>query len=372
MVREAGVLPRAARTPGPVEPRRPARSPHDSRAFRHPGGGTPLAILATGMSSYHDATRAAADSVGGLDRHDVVQKLKDTFSSPGYRPPMLPQVAVEIMQLAQKPGVTFEEVVTLLQKDPVLAARVLSIAQTASYAGRSPIQTLHQASVRLGLKAMRDLVLEAAVNLKVFRVPGYDAPMERLSRHAAATAHVVRAVCRRTRVEAELAFLCGLLHDVGFPASLLALSVDPTWRNAAFEELEPVLDEVHEEASGVLARLWRLPENIQRILATHHDPAPGGKVEPLNAALVVAEHLVWEAGAGMVPPPPDADPFAVGFKEPPLDGVDVNWTGLVEEAARLLGMDALAVGAARVEAFQLVKNLGGQAPSGAPAARIRG
>ena len=372
MVREVAGFPRAGRTPGPVEPRRWACSPPDSLAFRRPCGGTPLAILPTGMSTYHAATRAAADSVGGLDRHDVVQKLKDTFSSPGYRPPVLPQVALEIMQLAQKPGVSFEEVVALLQKDSVLAARVLSIAQSASYASRSPIQTLHQASVRLGLKAMRDLVLEAAVHMKIFRVPGYDAAMERLARHAAATAHVVRAVCRRTRVEAEFAFLCGLLHDVGFPAALLALSVDPEWKNAAYADLAPVLDEVHEEASGVLARLWKLPENIQRVLATHHDPAPGGKVELVNAALVVAEHLVWEAGAGHAPPPPDADPFAVGFKEPELDGVDVNWTGLVEEAARLLGMDALAVGAARVEAFQLVKSLGGQALSGAQAARVRG
>jgi len=320
-----------------------------------------LATQVAGMTSFHAATVAAADSVGGLDRHDVVRKLQETFSSPSYRPPMLPQVAMEVMALSQKPGATFEELVALLQKDAVLAARVLSVAQSASFVGRSPVQTLQQASVRLGLRAMRDLVLEAALNMKIFRVPGYDAAMERLARHSAAVAHVVRAVCRRTRIEAEFAFLCGLLHDVGFPASLLALSADPEWRSASFEELAPVLDEVHEEASGVLARLWKLPENIQRIVATHHELAPGGKVEPVNAALIVAEHLVWEAGAGHSPPPPDADPFARGLKEPQLDAVDVNWTGVVEEACRLLGMDELILGAARVEAFQIVRGLGGKA-----------
>ena len=57
----------------------------------------------------------------------------------------------------------FGEVVEVLQKDPVLAARVLSIAQSAFYASRSPVMSLHQATIRLGLKTLRDLVLEAAL-----------------------------------------------------------------------------------------------------------------------------------------------------------------------------------------------------------------
>lgn len=318
------------------------------------------------MARFDTAIRAAAAAVGGLDRHDVVAHLQRTFASPSYQPPMLPEVALEVMKLSQRPDVKFEEVVALLQRDAVLAARVLSIAQSSAYAARSPIQTLHQASVRLGLKTMRDVVLEAAIHMKVFRVPGYEGAMERLARHSAATAHVMRSVCRRTNVEAEYAFLCGLLHDVGFAASLLALSTDPAWRQSTFEELAPVLDEVHEEASGVLARLWRLPEGLQRMVATHHEPAPGGKVEPVNATLIVAEQLCWEAGAGMAPPPPDANAYGMETPEPPVDGVDVNWSGLVDEARRVLRVDDLTMAAARAEAFQIVALLGGRPVAAAP------
>jgi putative nucleotidyltransferase with HDIG domain len=324
------------------------------------------------MAQLQAVLQAASDSVGGLDRHDVVARLQRTFASPSYQPPMLPEVALEVMQLSQRPDVKFEEVVHLLQKDAVLAARVLSIAQSSAYAARSPIQTLHQASVRLGLKAMRDIVLEAAFHMKVFRVPGYEGAMERLARHSAAVAHVMRAVCRRSNVEAEYAFLCGLLHDVGFAASLLALCDDPTWRKASFEELAPVLDEVHEEASGLLARLWKLPENIQRMVATHHEPAPDGKVQLVNATLIVAEQLCWEAGAGLEPPPPDADAYSMETPEPPSDGVDVNWSGLVDEARKLLRMDDLSLAAARAEAFSIVEALSGGsggAPSAAPPRR---
>jgi HD-like signal output (HDOD) protein len=309
------------------------------------------------MPSRAAAIAAAADSVGGLDRADVTRHLQRTFASPRYQPPMLPQVAVEVMQLSQRPSVQFEQVVKVLQRDAVLAARVLSLAQSAAYAGRSPVLTLQQAAVRLGLTSLREVVLQAALHLKVFRVPGYEPAMERLALHASAVAHVMRAVCRRTSVETEYAFLCGLIHDVGFAASLLALSDDPAWRTARFEDVASVLDDVHEEASGLLARLWNLPEPIQRLVATHHEVSPGGRAEAVNATLIVAEQLAWEAGAGLEPPPEGADPLGMATPEPPSDGIDVNWTGLVEEARRVLGLDDLGLAAARAEAFQLVRGL---------------
>ncbi len=308
-----------------------------------------------------------------VDADLLVAMLRTHFSSPSYRPPLLPQAAMEILPLAQKPALQFEEVVGVLEKDPVLAARVLSLAQSAFYAARSPIRSLHQAAVRLGLKILGDLVLEAALNLKVFRAPGYDRAMERLSRHSSATAHVVRMVCQRTLVDGEYAFLCGLLHDVGFAAACLALAEDPRARGLDFDRLGPVLDEVHQEASGFLARAWKLPEAIRETVATHHEVAPGGAVRPVNAALVVAEQLVWEAGLGMLPPPEDADPMAAHLPEPPLDGIDANWTGAVEEARRALGMDELGLCAARAEAFALLERLGMRGGAGrrAPAALRR-
>lgn len=297
-----------------------------------------------------------------MDRYEMVKLLRALLTSPSYRPPMLPGVAMEIMQLAQQPSVQFEEVVAVLEKDPVLAARVLSISQSAFYAPRSPIRSLTQAAVRLGLKTLRDLVLEASLHLKVFRVPGYEKPMERLARHSTATAHVVRTVCRRSMVDAEYAFLCGLLHDVGFSACLLALTEDRHWREVPFDELAPVLDEVHEEASGLLAAQWKLSEQIRQVVGSHHAVTVDGTVRQVNAALVIAEQLAWEAGAGLLPPPEGADPMATETPEPPLEGLDANWTGVVEEARRALRIDELALCALRAEAFGLLDRLGLSAP----------
>ena len=293
-----------------------------------------------------------------FDRSDVTAHIQRTFAKPGYRPPVLPQVALDLMHLAQRPDVDFEKVVQLLERDPVLAARVLSIAQSPLYASRTPILSLRVATIRMGLKTVRDIVMEAAVHLKVFRVPGYEKPMARVARHSTATAHVMRAICRQTRVESEYAFLCGLLHDVGYAASLLALAEDPKTRGMPYEKVSPVLDEVHEEASGLLARLWKLPEPVQRVVAKHHDLA-AERPELVTAVLIVAEQLCWEAGAGIEQAPPEANAMSMKTPEPPVDGVDVNWSGLVDQARNVLAMDDLAMAAARAEAFGIVAQLGG-------------
>jgi len=293
-----------------------------------------------------------------MDPTTLTSTLQKTLASPSYRPPTLPAVALEAMRLAARPDARFEEVVEVLQRDPVLTARVLSIAQSALYATRSSAVTLHQAAVRLGLKALRDIIFEAVVQAKLFRAPGFDGVMARLYRHSTATAHVARAVCRRTLVNAEYAFLCGLLHDMGIAAALLVVADRPEWRRLSLEQLTPALDAVHVDASGILARQWKLPEAIQRLVATHHEVVVDGKPQQVNAALVVAEQLCWEAGAGMLPPPEDAYPSSATTPEPPLEGLDVNWRDTFEEARSALKLSDAALAVARAEAFEIVAGLG--------------
>jgi HD-like signal output (HDOD) protein len=285
-------------------------------------------------------------------------RLLRLFASPMYQPPLLPSVALEILDLAHRAEATFDEVVTVLEHDPILAAKVLSIAQSALYAPRSPILSLKHATVRLGMKTIRDMVLEASLHLRVFRAPGYDAVMERLARHSTTTAYVMRAVCRKTAIEAEYAFACGLLHDVGIAACLLALADDSRGEAVPFEALGSVLDEVHEDASGLVTRLWGLPAEIQRVTATHHELVVGGTPHPVNAALIVSEHLAIALDAGLEP-----SGSAQGGRAP----LDANPRELFEDACAALCLDERGLEAVRAEAREIVGALSSR-PAGSSAA----
>ena len=288
------------------------------------------------------------------DAGDLTASLQAAISAPTYRPPVLPAVAMEIVALSGQQEVELGEVVKLLEKDPVLAGRVLALAQSARYAARSPITTLRQAAVRLGLETLTNLVLQAGLELQVFRAPGFEWFAERANRHATAVAHVTREVCRLTKVPGEHAFMAGLLHDVGLSACLLLFNERPEWRGLPFASLAPVLDAVHADASGLLAHRWKLPDPLPAILASHHHPVVDGAPQPVNAALIVAEQLCWEAGAGIAEPPSAAAADGAGLPEQPLEGVDINWTSTVEEAMRVIGLDLEGLAAVRAQAFDTI------------------
>jgi HD-like signal output (HDOD) protein len=54
---------------------------------------------------------------------------------------------------------------------------------------------------------------------------------------------------------------------------------------------------VHEELSGMVARLWNLPEDLQAGIAQHHRLGEDGNVHPLSAVVLIAEHLALSLGA---------------------------------------------------------------------------
>lgn len=301
------------------------------------------------------------------------ERLQTLFASPQYRPPVLPGVALQIVELAQRPNVGFDEVVGVLEKDPLLAGRVLSVSSSAIHAGMAKVVSLKQAAVRIGLKTLRDLVLEAAMNLRVFRVPGYEEPMERLRRHSSVVAQLARVVCKRTVVDAEHAFICGLLHDVGFAAGVLALVED---RRAgppiAFEYLAPAVISVHEEAAAQVTRLWKLPEEIQWVVGAHHQVGP--RAHPLVPVLVIAEQLAYELDAGLTP---IEWPEGASHDEPPVpprSALDANGPDTIASALKALHLDAAGLDLLRAEALEVFLKMteGASAkPAAAPGPRAR-
>ncbi len=309
-----------------------------------------------------------------IDPLALTAKLQQVFASPSYRPPLLPGVALEVLALSQKANVEFDEVVRVLEHDSILAGRVLAISQSAYYAPRSPILSLRQAAIRLGIKTLRDLVLEAALNLRIFRAPGYDEPMERLRHHSTMTAHLLRVLCKRTEVEADYLFLCGLLHDVGIAASLLAVSESQRGSTPPFDQLGPVLDGVHAGASALLIALWKLPEEIRIVAENHHRLHVNGVPDARVALTILAEQLAYELDAGMAPlvwPPEWKEPEP---PPPPLGALDANPPELVEEARRLLRIDDAGMESMRAEALELSLKVGevpSSKPAPKPAARAR-
>jgi putative nucleotidyltransferase with HDIG domain len=267
-----------------------------------------------------------------VESNELRDKLLSIFRSPTYRPPVLPSVAVELTDLTRKANASYDEVCMVLQKDPLIVASVLKLAQSPMYGARLPVQSLKEALQRLGVNQLRDMVWQVVTGMRLFRVKSYATIMEGLQVHSLFIAYMARHVAARAGIAAEHAFLCGLLHDVGVSGTLIALAesdkVAPKLRG-----LWDAIDGMHETAGGLMAKLWGLSPEIQKVVEFHHQLDLSDKpLSPLIPVLCVAEQLSEKCRCGLV----DLLQGADGPSEP----LDRHLPGRYEHALATLRLDA--------------------------------
>jgi len=228
-------------------------------------------------------------------------QLVETFDNPNYRPPPLPGVALELMTLSNRDDATIERVVRLLEQDEMLAGGVMRLIGSPLYAARTRIRSLKEAVVRLGVRTVRDLVFETALNQGVFRLSEYGETIEQIRRHSTVTAYIARIVCKHAKVDEEHAFLCGLLHDIGFAGLLFAVSNIEAEASPPLIQLWGEIDVLHEQASRLITKLWALPIELQELVGHHHH-LHTGETSRVAAAIHIADRLSERFGASVVGP----------------------------------------------------------------------
>ena len=225
-----------------------------------------------------------------------------TFGDPDYRPPPLPSVAIQLVSLSRDEDVEIAEVERLLEQDQVLAGIAMRIVSSSLYAGRVAVASLHQAVVRIGLKKLRSIVFEATLRGRIFDLPEYQEIAERVSRHGTASAYVTRLVCLASGIDPENGFLCGLLHDVGFSALLQSVTRKSGGGGPMLSALWQDIDRLHEQATGIVTRLWQLPPEITEVVSHHHHPERCRDAEAARvaAAVCVADALTDRFEASII------------------------------------------------------------------------
>ena len=188
-----------------------------------------------------------------------------------YRPPLLPVVAVRVLELSRSQDASFGAIVEVIESDPLFAASVLRSASSPLYASKTPLRSIHQALLRLGLQNLTDICVEVAMTGRVFKAQGYELPMEAIRRHSVAVAHAARLISQRVGIAAENAFSLGLLHEAGLAVGVIALNTPALWPTR-FQpnRVWPVLSEVHVELLDRLVSAWTLPADLADGILNHH------------------------------------------------------------------------------------------------------
>src|SRR5688572_21516545 len=179
--------------------------------------------------------------------------------------PSLPAIAMQVLDLAQKPDVDIAEIARTISKDPALSGKILRTVNSSFYGRSQAVATISQALVIMGLQSVKTLVLgfSLVTNLSKSKSGGFKHVLFwKRSIYAATAARTIAA--RLNVVQREEAFLAALLKDVGMLVldQVLGDAYGEVCNKAPAHEDLPAAERAalgmtHADAGGVLAAVWK-------------------------------------------------------------------------------------------------------------------
>ena len=129
------------------------------------------------------------------------------------------EIALRVQRLLDDPECSTEALGKLIGAEPILATRVLAIANSTAYnPGGRTISEIKSAVARLGFTTLR--ALAAAVIVRQMNnmslAENHRALAAKLWEHTASVASLARVIAHRvTRQNPDAAFLAGIVHEIG-------------------------------------------------------------------------------------------------------------------------------------------------------------
>ena len=159
---------------------------------------------------------AIEDSISRFTAKRIRQRLQETLEIPP-----LPATAQEIIRLRVDPNADINKLSALVEKDPSLAAQVISWASSSYYAAPGSIKSVQDAIVRvLGYDLVMNLSLGLALGrsleMPADQPEGFTPYWQEAVYTAAMVGELYSAMPREHRPSFGLSYLSGLLHNFGY------------------------------------------------------------------------------------------------------------------------------------------------------------
>ncbi len=197
--------------------------------------------------------------------------------------PPVPTVANDILGVLNDQGACLQQIAKALSKEPGLTARIVALANSAFFARQSPVYSVDEAVVRLGMQRIRVLASSILLSSQfdTRRCPAFDAARYWYDAVGAAFASHRLAPFVPVEVPSDATYLAGLLHNFGMLLLACAFpdEYDQTLRRFQARDNTDSLSELeqdalgfdHHYAGGLLLEQWGLPRAIYHTAYHIHD-----------------------------------------------------------------------------------------------------
>lgn len=180
--------------------------------------------------------------------------------------PTLPEVALNVRQVALNSRTTVSELCKVIERDPAIAARVIKVANSPLFRGSKAIDNLKMAVTRLGVRYTGNFATGIAMKQM------FQATTERVDKILRETWTTSTEIATIAYALAELkpgfqpdqASLAGLTHRIGV-LPILTFAEDNPKLLANPRSLITIIDATHQDIGRKILETWDFPKELQVI-----------------------------------------------------------------------------------------------------------
>ena len=185
--------------------------------------------------------------------------------------PVFDDIALRIHREVRENKLDADLICGILEEDLALVAELLRMANSSFFAGMSPVGSLKEAAVRLGVRQIASIVFSVSQKRLYSASSGmFTTRLNNLWKHTSAVSIGSRWLAANSgfRNLADDAFVCGLLHDIG-KLSLICIMEDIIEKDGlelSDELVDVTISSMYCEHGGYLLETWNLPEEYRTVV----------------------------------------------------------------------------------------------------------
>lgn len=227
--------------------------------------------------------------------------------------PTIPIIAQEVLTLVNSKSISVEKLETIIQNDPAIAAKILSVANSAFFRVKETTKTLSNAISRVGFDNVKNVAIGVSL-MSVFyeKKHGKAIDYQRIFNHSVSVGFIAKLLSDNLKLSiSDEVVINGMLHDLGYMVLNRFFSEkyeDVLKRlekeGSLLEAEKAVLDFNHADIGAWLADKWNLPASVSDAILHHHTPSLAKKNSKSAAVIHIADYITTRDIQG----PIDKDP----------------------------------------------------------------
>lgn len=206
--------------------------------------------------------------VEGALFNDIMQ----AYNSASLQLPSLPEIALKVKKALSRDDSSALDVARIVAADPVMATRLIAVANGPLNRGVEPVTSIQQAVVRLGVQVCKNLVMSFAMS-QLFKSQSsqLNQRMQQLYDRSVDVAAIAFALSRHSgQLNPDHVLLAGLLHDIG-EVPILA-HIEKTGLLVESEsELDAIIARLKGFVGAMVVRHWELPVDFLNVVENYDD-----------------------------------------------------------------------------------------------------